>query len=77
METFLIVTQTVISAFFILSVLFQEKGSAMSLTFGGGDHGDTFYGSKQGIDKLLNWSSYIFGSLFVINAIVYLVITKI
>lgn len=75
MQTLLIATQSVFAILFILSVLLQEKGSALSLTFGGGDN-DTFYASKQGIDKLLSYSSYIFATLFVLNAMAYMVLVK-
>lgn len=75
MESTLIILQSVFAILFILSVLFQEKGSGMSLTFGGGgESNDTFYGSKQGIDKLLAQASYVFGTLFVLNALLYVVI---
>jgi protein translocase SecG subunit len=68
-KTFLIV-QAVLALLFILSVLFQKKGSSLSLTFGG-DGNNTFYGSKQGLDKFLAYSSYILGVLFVGNALYY------
>ena len=74
METTLIFLQSVFAIIFIFSVLFQEKGSGMSLTFGGGEGNDTFYGSKQGIDKFLARVSYVFGALFVLNALLYVVL---
>ncbi|MBT4936486.1 preprotein translocase subunit SecG [Candidatus Peregrinibacteria bacterium] len=75
MESTLIILQSIFAILFMLSVLFQEKGSGMSLTFGGGENNDTFYGSKQGIDKLLNQASYVLGTLFVLNALLYVVLT--
>ena len=72
MQSTLIMLQVFFSILFILSVLLQDKGSAASLTFGGGDNNDTFYGSKQGADKFLAIASYIFGTLFCLNAIVYI-----
>ncbi len=73
MQKILIITQVIFSLLFILSVLMQEKGSAMSLTFGGGDSNETFYGSKQGIEKFLAYASYLFAILFIANAIVYMI----
>jgi len=75
MEEYLVISQAVFSILFMLSVLLQEKGSSMSLTFGGTGEG-TFYGSKQGLDKFLAYSSYIFGALFVLNAIAYVVVSN-
>lgn len=74
MQTTLIITQTIFAILFILSVLSQEKGSGASLTFGGGEGNDTFYASKQGLDKFLSLSSYIFAALFIANAIAYIVL---
>ena len=73
MGPILIISQSVISVLFVISVLLQEKGSAMSLTFGGGENNDTFYGSKQGIDKFLATASYVLGTLFVLNGIMYVI----
>lgn len=75
MEQTLIISQTIVAILFMLSVLFQEKGSAMSLTFGGSESNETFYGSKQGINKFLAWSSYILGTLFVLNALAFIVLS--
>ena len=74
MQTTLIFTQAILSVLFILSVLLQEKGAGTSLTFGGGEGNDTFYGSKQGLDKFLANASYIFATLFILNAIVYVLV---
>ncbi|HPO05514.1 MAG TPA: preprotein translocase subunit SecG [Candidatus Gracilibacteria bacterium] len=74
MNTLLLITQSIISILFIISVLLQEKSSAMSLTFGGGDNNQTFYGSKQGFDKFLSRSSYVLGGLFMINALLFVVL---
>jgi protein translocase SecG subunit len=74
MKETILITQSVFAILFIFSVLFQEKGSGLSLTFGGGEGNDTFYGSKQGIEKFLSTASYIFGTLFILNALVYVVL---
>lgn len=73
MEQTLIISQIIFAVLFVLSVLMQEKGSAMSLTFGGGEN-ETFYGNKQGIDKFLTYSSYIFSVLFILNAVSYMLL---
>ena len=73
MKEILIIAQVFITIFFMLSVLFQEKGSEMSLAFGGSGN-NTFYGSKQGIDKVLAYASYVLGFLFLLNATLYIIL---
>ena len=71
MDKALLISQAIFSIIFVISVLLQEKGSSMSLTFGGTEN-DTFYGSKQGLDKFLSLTSYLFATLFILNAIAYI-----
>jgi protein translocase SecG subunit len=70
-QTFMIL-QAIFSVCFIVSVLLQDKGSELSLTFGGSGDGNSFYGSKQGVEKMLERSSYLFSFLFLLNAILYM-----
>ncbi len=73
LSSILTISQAVLSVLFIITVLSQEKGSSLSLTFGGEGNG-TFYGSKQGVEKILAVSSYIFGAAFVLNALAFIII---
>ena len=56
MTTFLRVIIILASLIVSLSILMQEKGAGLSLTFGGGS-GASYYSSKRGIHKLLHWTA--------------------
>lgn len=66
----LITVEIILAILFSLSVLLQDKGSGLSLTFGGDGSNTTFYGSKQGLEKFLDRASHILAVLFVLNSII-------
>ena len=69
MQTFLMITQVFLSVLLILSILTQQRGTGLSVTFGG--QGGAFT-SKRGIEKFLHLATIIFAVLFVLNALAFL-----
>jgi protein translocase SecG subunit len=58
----LIIVQTVVSVFLVISILLQNRGAGLSSTFGG-DFGG--YYTKRGFEKFLFWASIVLGSCFI------------
>lgn len=71
MENLLPIILIIISVFLIASVLFQQRGSAIGSAFGGSEGGS--YSSQRGLQNKLFWATIIFGSLFIIFALLNLV----
>jgi len=69
MQTFLFVTQVVISILLSLVVLTQQRGSGLSATFGGSGG---FHTSKRGAEKVLSQATVVLAVLFVANSIAFL-----
>ncbi len=69
MQSFLFVVQLVLSVLLSLSILFQQRGSGLSATFGGGGG---FHASKRGAEKVLHNSTIVLAVLFVLNSIAFL-----
>lgn len=69
MASFLKTFQAVVSILLILSILIQEKGAGLGITFGGGGE---FYKSKRGIDKVLFVVTVGLSVLFVGGSIAYI-----
>ncbi len=63
----------IITVFLIASVLLQQRGSGLGDAFG--DTG-TVYTSRRGAEKVLFYLTIIFGSSFIIMAILQLVLAK-
>lgn len=70
MKQYLSLLQIVVSAFLIITILLQKRGSALGSAFGGGYS----YFSRRGIEKILFWSSCILALLFVILALLSLIL---
>jgi len=66
MKEILLFAQILTSAFLILVILLQAKGSGLSSTFGG-EGG--FYRSKRGVEKLFVYLTVILAALFLIFSI--------
>lgn len=61
MKTFLSVSHIVITILLILSILSQQRGAALGVTFGG--TGATYH-TKRGAEKVLFIATIVFGVLF-------------
>lgn len=64
MKEILIIVQIVVSIFLVISILFQQRGTALGSAFGGGDGGG-FYSTRRGIQKKIFIASIVLGILFV------------
>lgn len=62
MYTFLKVFQILVSILLILLILTQERGTGLSLTFGGIGH---VYHSKRGAEKVIAIATVVLAVLFV------------
>jgi len=61
--------QVIISLLLMVSILMQNRGSGLSAAFGGDFSG---FHTKRGLEKFLFVASSILGSLFIVNAIVFI-----
>lgn len=73
MNQVILVVQIIISILLIVSILLQNRGSQLGVSFGGG--GET-YRSKRGIEKFLFYGTIIFAILFASSSILALVISS-
>ncbi len=62
MHTFLKIFQILVSILLILLILSQERGTGLSLTFGGIGH---VYHSKRGAEKVIAIATVVLAVLFV------------
>jgi len=74
METVLKIVLYVDAILLILAVLSQQRGSNLSITFGGSGE---FYKKKRGPEKVLEVATIVFSVLFVVLALVIPFSTKI
>jgi len=73
MEKYLIVIQIIVAIFLIISILVQQRGTALGSAFGGGGE---FYGTRRGVQKKIFWGTVILGALFIILALLNLVLSR-
>lgn len=71
MKTFLLIGQIITAIAVIILILFQQRGTALGGAFGG--EGGSFYSTRRGIEKKIFWGTIVFGSIFIILAILNLV----
>jgi len=69
MNTFLSIFQIIVSILLILLILTQERGTGLSLTFGGIGH---VYHSKRGAEKVIAIATVVLAILFVGCSIAFL-----
>jgi protein translocase SecG subunit len=67
------ISQLIVSALLVVSILLQNRGAGLSATFGGGFGG---YYTKRGFEKFLVTFSVILSGLFIILAILNLILAK-
>ncbi len=70
MKTILIISQILVSTLLIVSILLQQRGTALGSAFGGG--GEGFYATRRGFEKKIYWASIILGIIFIILALMNL-----
>ncbi len=70
MKSILPIIQIVVAILLVVSILFQQRGTALGSAFGGS--GET-YGARRGLQKNLFWVSSILGVAFIVLALLNLV----
>ena len=69
MKEILIYLQIIVSVFLVVSILLQQRGTALGSAFGG-EGG--FYGTRRGIQKKIFWATVVSGTLFIVLAVLNL-----
>jgi len=72
MQNILTIIQAVTAIVLIVSILLQQRGTALGSSLGGG--GDSFYSTRRGLQKKLLWVTIIAGALFIILSLLNLII---
>ena len=70
MNLILSIAQIAVAILLGVSILLQQRGTALGAGFGGGD--GTLYGVRRGIQKKLHWATYILAAAFLALAVVRL-----
>lgn len=72
MINILSIAQIIVSVLLIVSILFQQRGTALGSAFGGESGG--FYATRRGIQKKIFIATIILGILFILLATANLLI---
>ncbi len=67
----IIIAQVIVSILLVLFILLQQKGTALGSAFGGSSD---VYSTKRGLQKKLSWLTGIFGTLFILLALLSLLL---
>ncbi|OIP79820.1 preprotein translocase subunit SecG [Candidatus Peregrinibacteria bacterium CG22_combo_CG10-13_8_21_14_all_44_10] len=62
MHTALLTLHIIVSLLLVFSIMLQQRGSGLSMTFGGGGN---FYATKRGAEKILATGTIVLVVLFV------------
>lgn len=73
MSTYLAIAEIIVSILLIISILFQQRGTALGSAFGGGDSGG-FYSTRRGIQQKLFIATIVLGCLFLALAVANLLV---
>ena len=71
MQQVIFLTQIILSALLVVTILVQQKGTGLGGTFGGEM---AFYRTKRGAEKLTFYVTILLTFLFIISSIVGLVV---
>ncbi len=72
MKEYLPLIQIIISVLLIVSILLQQRGTALGSAFGGGGGG--FYSTRRGIQQKLFYATIILGVAFIASAFLNLLL---
>ena len=61
MQTFLLISQLIVSALLVTAILLQQKGTGLGAAFGGGSE---IYSTKRGAEKVLHNSTIVLSIIF-------------
>jgi preprotein translocase subunit SecG len=70
MNNTLAIIQIIVSILLIITILFQQKGTALGSAFGGGG---VSYSKKRGIEKTIFSASVVLAALFIILSIINII----
>lgn len=71
MKSFFPIVQIIVAIILIVSILLQQRGTALGSAFGG-EGG--FYATRRGIQQKILWVTIIFGALLIILALLNLIL---
>ncbi|MCK4781772.1 preprotein translocase subunit SecG [Candidatus Parcubacteria bacterium] len=74
MQEYLPIAQIIVSILLIISILIQQRGTAMGGAFGGGGESSGFYSTRRGLQQKILWATVILGILFISLAFIDLVL---
>ena len=63
MNSYLLYAQIGVAVVLVLSILLQQRGTALGSSFGGGE--GTFFATKRGIQQKLYFATIVLGILFI------------
>jgi len=69
MPSIFTIAQIIVTAFLIVFILLQQRGTALGSAFGGGGE---FYSTRRGIQKKIFWATIILGIAFIFLSILNL-----
>ncbi len=72
MQTFLLISQVVISIALTALILMQNKDGGLSAVMGGG--GDSFQTTRRGAEKVIFNATIVLSVLFLVNAFAFVLI---
>jgi len=72
MSTYLAIAEIIVSILLIISILFQQRGSALGSAFGGDSGG--FYSTRRGIQQKIFIATIVLGVLFIALAVANLLV---
>jgi len=72
MQNILKIIQAATAVVLIVSILLQQRGTALGSSLGGG--GDSFYSTRRGLQKKLLWVTIFSGVLFIVLSLINLII---
>lgn len=72
MSTYLAIAEIIVSILLIVSILIQQRGSALGSAFGGDSGG--FYSTRRGIQQKIFIATIILGGLFIALAVANLLV---
>lgn len=63
MNSYLLYSQIAVAILLVISILLQQRGTALGSSFGGGE--DTFFATRRGIQQKLYVATIVLGILFI------------
>jgi len=71
MQTYLLISQIIVSVLLIIFISLQQRGTALGSGFGGGGE---FYASRRGLQKKIFYATIALSAIFILLGILNLLI---